>query len=477
MVTSAMEAYSTAPSSAAAAGASAREQPGGGRGGQRERRRRRRARTRSAGDDTPAGVRVRRPLDPAQLRHRGAGDDLAAPRAHRLGDRERQPADAALDAGEDRPRLLGSGRACAWISRTASVSESCGAGGLEELGDGGAHRDAVGVARVDPAEEGLDQPVDDLAAEAGGDVLADGHVVADLRAGQVGVVLDAGAGPRRRALRRGRAAVAGDAHDVALGHGAQRAAGPERGASRWRAAGGGRRGPPRGPGRPPRGGGRASTRRRGRPARPAISPGSSLPPSRSDASRTVTRTPRGQQPVGGGETGDTAPDDDDVPRTRTCVPALHASTCLRPFRPSESRRAPARVHESPVERCPCASPDRDRIGTGSGQRPAAVRRRRNVSRSPPPGGTACTCAHDGPSARPVRLLAGLLPRRGPRAHRLQRRADDSSAAATPAAEAAGDGRGATQAGAGPADGDASGGADRPPRRPKLTAPTSSAPRR
>ncbi|MDH6548058.1 hypothetical protein M2162_002155 [Streptomyces sp. SAI-041] len=99
---------------------------------------------------------------------------------------------------------------------------------LEELRDGRAHRDAVRVARVDPAEEGLDEAVDDLAAQARRHVLTDRHVVADLRAGQSGVLCDAGEallGQHPGESLGG----AGDAHDVALGHGAQGTAGPDRG--------------------------------------------------------------------------------------------------------------------------------------------------------------------------------------------------------------------------------------------------------
>lgn len=103
-----------------------------------------------------------------------------------------------------------------------------GQGGPEELRDGRAHRDAVRVARVDTAEQGFHQAVDDLAAEAGRHVLPHRHVVADLGARQIGVALDAGqalVGQDPGEGGRG----AWHAHHVALGHGPQGAPGPEGG--------------------------------------------------------------------------------------------------------------------------------------------------------------------------------------------------------------------------------------------------------
>ncbi len=102
------------------------------------------------------------------------------------------------------------------------------AGGLEELRDGRAHGDAVRVARVDAAEQGLHEAVDDLAAEAGGDVLPHGDVVTDLGGRQLAVPFDAVQALCREDPGQG-GGVARYAHDVALGHGAQGAAGPERG--------------------------------------------------------------------------------------------------------------------------------------------------------------------------------------------------------------------------------------------------------
>ena len=58
--------------------------------------------------------------------------------------------------------------------------------------------------------------------------------------------------------------------------------------------------------------------------------GSSLPPSRSDASSTVTRSTALQQPVGGGQSGDAAPDDHDVPPTRVNAVFAHVPTFSDP---------------------------------------------------------------------------------------------------------------------------------------------------
>ena len=69
--------------------------------------------------------------------------------------------------------------ALSWMRADAVEERAALLHGLEELRDGGAHRDAVRVARVDPAEQRLHEPVDDLAAEPVGDVLADRDVVAD----------------------------------------------------------------------------------------------------------------------------------------------------------------------------------------------------------------------------------------------------------------------------------------------------------
>jgi len=105
-----MEAYSTVASSAAAAGASARSRAAAAGAGSA--RPRRRPGDLASGDDAP-------PLC-ASLRNSvtGAGDDLGAPRADGLRDRERQLADA--------PSMpMKTGPACwfraalAWISRTA----------------------------------------------------------------------------------------------------------------------------------------------------------------------------------------------------------------------------------------------------------------------------------------------------------------------------------------------------------------------
>lgn len=186
-----------------------------------------------------------------------------------------------------------------------------GQGGLEELRDGRAHRDAVRVARVDAAEQGFHQAVDDLPAEAGRHVLPHRHVVADLGAGQVGVALDTGqalVGQDPGEGGRG----AGDAHDVPLGHRPQGAPGPERG------RGGGGRLEPVGEAGLAREGDRlraAGQHRLGAEvdARARDLAGQQLA---ADPVRGLqdghSRTPL-QQFVRGGEPRDPGPDDDDMP--------------------------------------------------------------------------------------------------------------------------------------------------------------------
>ncbi|MGX1315278.1 hypothetical protein RKD24_005397 [Streptomyces calvus] len=159
---------------------------------------------------------------------------ISAPRApQRVGDREREGAHSAGDAREHRAGLRCGGGPGLDLA-DALGQGGVGAGGLEQLRDRRAHRDAVRVPRVHPAQQGLHQPVDDLPAEARRHELADRDVVADLGARQVGVPLDAGEPllGQHPGERGGRAR---HAHDVALGHGAQGAAGPQRG------GGGGRR--------------------------------------------------------------------------------------------------------------------------------------------------------------------------------------------------------------------------------------------
>lgn len=174
------------------------------------------------GHDPPATGRLA-----AQLGHRGAGDDLAAARADRVGDGEREGAHAALDAHEHGPGLL-VGRHPRLDLADALRQRGVGPRDLEELRDRRAHRDAVRVARVDPAEKGFDEAVDDLAACARRHVRTDRHVVADLGAGQLRVLPDAGEALLGQHAGQGLCG-AGNAHDVALGHGAQGAAGPDRG--------------------------------------------------------------------------------------------------------------------------------------------------------------------------------------------------------------------------------------------------------
>ncbi len=203
-----------------------------------------------------------------------------------------------------------------------------GAGGVEELGDGGAHRQPVRVARVDPAEQRFHQAVDDLAAETGRHVLPDGHVVADLRGRQVGVAFDAGEALRGEEPGQ-RGGGAGDAHDVALGHGAQGVAGPDR-----RGGGGGRCQAAAEADLAGEGDrlGAAGQYRLGAEVDPDAGDLAGQQLAADPARGLQDRHPRAavQQPVRGGQSGDPAPDDDDMPGLRTGLLCAHASTLSDP---------------------------------------------------------------------------------------------------------------------------------------------------
>lgn len=259
-----------------------------------------------AGDDPPAfGARA------AQFGDGRVGDDLAAARADRVGDGEREAADAALDAHEDRAGLL-VGRRLGLDLADRLRQGGVGLRGLEQLRNGRAHRDAVGVARVHPAQEGLDEPVDDFTAEALGDVRAHRHVVADLGAGQVGVALDAGQALLGEDAFEGGGG-AGDAHDVALGHGAQGAAGPDRGGG-----GGGRLEAVGEAGLAGQGDGLGSARqhrlRAEVHARAGDLAGQQLAADAAGRLQDGHPRPALQQPVGRGQSRDPGSDDDDVSR-------------------------------------------------------------------------------------------------------------------------------------------------------------------
>lgn len=203
------------------------------------------------------------------------------------------------------------------------------ADGLVERGDGGAHRGAVDVARVHPAEQRLDEPVDDLASHAGGDVLTERGVLADLGARQFEVLGD----PAQAVLGEDageRLCVAGYAHHMPLGHGDERAPVPETGArDRGRLQG------------------VAEAHRAGEAdafcAAGEHGLGAEVGPYALDLARQqlAAQRPRAlqdghahpgaQQPVGGREAGDAAADDDDVARTCVLCVRTHGVHSLKPL--------------------------------------------------------------------------------------------------------------------------------------------------
>lgn len=166
----------------------------------------------------------------AQFPYRCAGLDGDAGRPARLGDRDRQPADAAADAVED--RAGGARRGGFALDRAGGLDERAAVAHRRiELRDRGAQRDLIGVAGVDAAEQRLHQPVHHLVAEPGGDVGADRDVVADLGTGQYVVERQPGEAGRGEQSGGGeRPEVAGDAHHMAPGHLPQLPPGPHGGA-------------------------------------------------------------------------------------------------------------------------------------------------------------------------------------------------------------------------------------------------------
>ena len=339
-----MEAYSTASSSAAAAGGLGAQQACGDGGG--------------GGDDHGVGVQDAvpggRPASRADASRRssvtGAPVTISPPRAR---------TDSATASGRvpTPPSMpMNTGPVC-WLAAALAWMLA------DPLGQRGRASGRPGRAAGPPSASrcGTRRPRRPrrAAAPRGGrrprgpgarrHVLPDRHVVADLRAGQVGVPLDAGEALLGQHPGQGGGG-AGDAHHMALGHGAQGAAGPERGGR-----GGGRleavgRGPPRGRGRPPRGGGPASTRRRSRRGRPRSRRAAACrrpgrrPPARSRARRARTSRWAAASPA--------MP----APMTTTCPLPVSVALMCPPLRPHRHSRG------GPVS---FTSPDRDRIGTVS----------------------------------------------------------------------------------------------------------------
>ena len=211
------------------AGAHVGEQPGGGRGRGRRGRPRRRRST-SASRVGPTTSVQPPPAAGASSRTVGAGAHRRAPDG--VGDGAGQPADAADEPGEDRARRRAGAAAAGGRRRAAATGPRVEQ--RHELGHGGAGGDLAGVAGVDAAEQRLDQPVDDLAAEPRRDQRADATSSAVERGRPAARASSAArASPAREStpLRRARAGRAGTPISGARQR-AQRAAGPQRRA-RW----------------------------------------------------------------------------------------------------------------------------------------------------------------------------------------------------------------------------------------------------
>ena len=137
----------------------------------------------------------------------------------------RQPAQAAA-------------RGCRTPARRPAGRLPSGAGGRQqralptgvrrELRHGRVEGQQVGAARVDAAEQRLDQPVHDRPAQPGTDEPADRDVVADVCRGQPPVERDPGELPRcEQAAGRERAQVGRHSHHRAGGHRTQATAAPD----------------------------------------------------------------------------------------------------------------------------------------------------------------------------------------------------------------------------------------------------------
>ncbi len=261
------------------------EQPGGGGRGRGEHHR--------VGGEHPAVEADPPAVCPGapQFADGGAGLDDGAGGPARVGDGERQPSHAAADAVEDGRAVLPGGRLVLEV-----------AGGLDERapGDGrrvelrhrGAQRDLVRVARVHPAEQRFDQPVHHLVAEPGGDVARRRPRPRRPRYGAARGRAAGGPGPRRRARRRRPAGARSPGTPITwpLGIGRSR---PRVHSAAPCTAGGSRSSPsPTSRASASASGRRASSDSAPRSTgTPAISSACSLPPSRPDASSSVTATP------------------------------------------------------------------------------------------------------------------------------------------------------------------------------------------
>ena len=311
----------------------------------RARRRRRRGDVASSRAAGAAGMasddRVR--LDhlgrPRPSRRRAASRSPCAAargRAHRcaasrhvgdlVGDEPGQAPTPPRRPGEQRRGAVrAAGRGCRGARRGRPGSAAVAA--RPELRHGRPRGQPPGVAGVHPAEQRLDEPVDDLVAEPGRDLVADRDVLVERRR--------RGQGSRARSRATSRGEHPARPSSRVGGHAHQRARGSGRRAPRVQTEADGRRrgdqssaAPTRARGRRPRAAGRASPRHRRRRV-PGDRSRRSLPPSRSPPSSTVTcGRARVEHVERGGQAGDAAADDDDVGPgghgRDNCHPASHA---------------------------------------------------------------------------------------------------------------------------------------------------------
>ena len=182
-------------------------------------------------DEPPAGCRA------LQAAHDGAGAQRRTARAQLGGEQAGQPADPSAQAGERRRGVAARSDAGIAVGRrdrgcrapTWGRQQALAAGRpLPQHGHRGPQRQPGRVAGVDPAEQGLDEPVDDRPAEPGADVVADRDVGRDDTA-RPGLL---GAQPNDLVVGEQAArgvGVGGHAHQGGAGHRGQATARPDRG--------------------------------------------------------------------------------------------------------------------------------------------------------------------------------------------------------------------------------------------------------
>ncbi len=218
--------------------------------------------------DGPARARRRSTPTVDDRSRRSAGDErrTSAPRARRPA--ASASTSDAMPPSSDQKSGGPSGSGAGHLGTQRPHEAAAALGGRQQRREGGGGGHVVDRAGVDPADQRVDQRVDDALAELARHERADGAVAdrpPDVGPGQHGVTGeaqraadadDAGAGRRPEPGR--------DAEGVALGQRAQAPAGPHRRTPGRNGHERRRRSPPRRTGRPPRAGGRGTRRGPGR---------------------------------------------------------------------------------------------------------------------------------------------------------------------------------------------------------------------